>query len=46
MTARELLKGPEQNQLYFTGDFGFVVRGNEFDTWFRFLELEARNLTF
>lgn len=43
MTARELLKGPEQNQLYFTGDFGFVVRGNEFETWFQFLELEARN---
>lgn len=46
MTARELLKGPEQNQLYFTGDFGFVVRGFEFETWFQFLELEARNCDF
>lgn len=43
MTARELLKGPEQNQLYFTGDFGFVVRGFEFETWFQIHELEGRN---
>ena len=46
MTARELLKGPEQNQLYFTGDFGFVVKGFEFETWFQFLELEGRNSDF
>jgi len=46
MTAIEQLKGPEQNHLYFTGDFGFVIKGNEFETWFRLMDLEARNSDF
>lgn len=31
MAARELLKGPKQNQLYFIGNFGFVVKGIDGD---------------
>lgn len=46
MTAIEMLKCPEENNLYFTGDFGFIIKESKIETWFKFLELEGGDNNF